>query len=1332
MLADASALRWRYGERLDDVLEDACRRFGDHTAVATDGVEIAYRELDARANQTARYLSRQGVRAGKRIGVLLDRGLESYVALFALLKLRAVYVPLDANHPAERINYILADAQATLVIAHLRAADALGDCPTPTLIFDKARDEIAAMESAPLRDDEREPSVDEGCYVLYTSGTTGHPKGVNIAHRSICNFVRVAAELYGFGPGERVYQGMSAAFDFSIEELWVPLIAGATLVPNGAPTSLFGEELADFLEANEITCLCCVPTLLASIERELPKLRILLIGGEACPQALVKRWSLPERVLLNSYGPTEATVTATLGRMHADKPVTIGRPLPTYSIVILDPRRDAALEMGEAGEIGIGGIGVAQGYLNRPELTQAKFIVDFLGLPNNLSGRIYRTGDVGRINEDGEIEFLGRIDSQVKLRGYRIELTEIEAVLLDIPEIAQVVATTFEPTPGAAELVAYYSVKHGMAAPSLRNIVALMRARLPNYMIPAFLEHLPFMPTLISNKTDREKLPAPKSQRLRLSESYAPPESASEIILCRALGETLNLEDVSIDGDFFNEYGAHSLLMARFCAKIRQIAPTMNIAMRDVYTNPNIRRLALAVDAAQRQEISEPDAPPAYKPSNLAYFGCGAAQMVFYVGAAALGVAIMQTSLTWTSDAPTLPNLYLRALTLAWGVFLGGTALAIAAKWALLGRVRASVIPLWGVAYFRFWAAAQILAAAPMNVFVGTPLYNLYLRLLGARVGRHAVIASSATPVAADLFSVGDHAVIAKRAMMTGYHVAGNRLHFGAIRIGAYAYVGETSVLDIGASIGDFGQLGHASTLQSGQSVPEGKRYHGAPAEETTTNFRLPDASQRSRLRAWAITLAQMFVGLSFFAAPAAVLATVGLSVWSRLGFAALRAPATAAGDLLPVALSVSLGFYALSLLTGLATIYVVPRLAQVFLREGRLYPLYGFRHSMQRIVETFSNSGYFNLLFGDSVFIEPYLRFVGWRLAPGDRTGSNFGASQSHDNPFLCAIGAGTVASDGLTLGNIAMSSQSFRLAECRVGARNFLGTGVYVPPGARLGDNCLLATKLMAPIDGPLRENIGLLGSPAFEIPRAASRDLDVLGRIDAPARTRQVKLKTRHNLATMGMMLGVHWFAEFCAIYLIALTAATVGARSFPGMFAAASALTLIALALNLFVERASIGFAPLKPEIATVYDAAFWRIERHWKLSSTWLAGAFAGTPMRSLVLRLLGVKVGRKVFDDGCTLTERTLVEIGDGANLNRECTIQAHSLEEGVFKSDYVRIGAGCTIGPAAFVHYGVVMNEATQLDADAFLMKGEITPAGSRWRGNPARILPRRAPRAL
>ena len=314
--------------------------------------------------------------------------------------------------------------------------------------LDGARDDVAGFDDAPLSEAEKAGQGAGLCYVLYTSGTTGNPKGVAIAHPSICNFVRVAAETYGFRPGDRVYQGMSIAFDFSIEEVWVPLVAGATLVPNASATSLFGEELADFLESRAVTCFACVPTLLASIDRDLPRLRVFLIGGEACPPALVKRWS--------RAGPHPAQqLRPDRDDRHRDARRAGSREAGHHRQAAADlfdrhPRRGAGRggrACGEPGEIGIAGVGVAEGYLNRPELTETKFIKDFLALPNNPSGRIYRTGDLGRLTEDGEIEYLGRIDTQIKLRGYRIELTEIESVLLEIAEIAQASRRPSSPSP---------------------------------------------------------------------------------------------------------------------------------------------------------------------------------------------------------------------------------------------------------------------------------------------------------------------------------------------------------------------------------------------------------------------------------------------------------------------------------------------------------------------------------------------------------------------------------------------------------------------------------------------------------------------------------------------------------------------------------------------------------------------------------------------------------------------------------------------------------------------------------------------------------------------
>ena len=401
---------------------------------------MTYGELDARANQVARFLVRRGVRPGDRVGLLFDAAVDGYVAMLAVLKARAVYVPLDAAFPADRLAFIAADAGVRLVLTHSRLAGLAGPVAgagAGLLCVDQVAGLVAAEPAGRLGPGEVAAPAGDLCYVIYTSGTTGRPKGVAISHASICNFVRVAAGVYGITGGDRVYQGMTIAFDFSVEEIWVPWAAGATLVPRPGGASLLGAELDAFLAARRVTALCCVPTLLATLEDDPPAaavpagVRGIVPAGPGHPLAPA-RPPFPER-LRSHRGDRDRDVDGA----GPGGPVTIGVPLPTYSAVILDPDADRALPPGEMGEIAIAGIGLAEGYLNRPELTERAFIPDFLGIPGNPAGRIYRTGDLGRISPAGEIEHHGRIDTQVKIRGYRVELAEIESVLLSMDGIAQ-------------------------------------------------------------------------------------------------------------------------------------------------------------------------------------------------------------------------------------------------------------------------------------------------------------------------------------------------------------------------------------------------------------------------------------------------------------------------------------------------------------------------------------------------------------------------------------------------------------------------------------------------------------------------------------------------------------------------------------------------------------------------------------------------------------------------------------------------------------------------------------------------------------------------------
>jgi non-ribosomal peptide synthetase-like protein len=1311
-----NALRWTEGERLHHLLEQACLRFAENDAVAAGDAVITYRDLDRRANQVARYLIEEGIEPGDRVGLLLDKSVETYVALLAVMKVNAAYVPLDPGFPGERVGFILTDANVKAIVSTSGFGERLAAFAVRQVLLDTAKQAIDAKPSAPLADGEVGPPTDRICYIIYTSGTTGNPKGVVVEHPSICNFVRVAAERYGFAPGDRVYQGMTIAFDFSVEEIWVPLMAGATLVPGPPGVTLLADELADFLRDRKVTCLVCCPTLLGTIETELPQLRILLVGGEACPHNLVVRWHRPGRTILNSYGPTEATVTATLAELTPDKPVTIGQPLPTYSIVILDPAADRPAAPGELGEIGIAGIGVAAGYLNREELTRKKFIADFLAIPNNPSKRIYRTGDLGRFNEDGEIEYHGRIDTQVKIRGYRIELIEIESVLLDLPEIAQAVVTTYEPEPGQLELVAYYALKQDASVLSYGELTQALRSRLPRYMVPAYLEELPFIPMTIGNKADHRRLPKPKRPRLSESTKLVAAKTDSEHFLARTLADVLKIEHVSVEDHFFDDLGANSLLMARFCARIRQRAGMSHVSMRDIYLSPTIAKLAERMGATADETVTTAKREPFHVPSNLAYYGCGALQLLFYAVSGLLGLWFFDVGLEWTYKAVDDPlNVYLRSVAVAVGSFLVLTVIPIGAKWMLIGRWEAQSIPIWSLRYFRFWVVKTLVRSAPVVMFYGSPIYNLYLRLLGARIGSNVVLEGRFVPVCTDLIAIGDNTILRKDSILLGYRAQSNFIHIGPIEIGSNAFVGEASVLDIGTVMGNDTQLGHASSLQTGQRIPDGKRYHGSPAQETTSDYCPIANAPCSAFRRGLVDAIQLLV-LFAIVIPVPILL---LTYWEHYaaGFAGVGDALT--WGLLPISLGAFLG----SLAAGLFAVTVVPRVCQLFLETDRTYSLYGFHYRLQTLVAQFSNSRFFNLLFGDSSAIVHYMRLVGWNLNKVEQTGSNFGTNQQHDNPFLCDIGSGTMVSDGLSMINMYQSSSSFRLARTRIGDHNYLGNNIHYPPDGRTGANCLLGTKVMIPIDGPVRENVGLLGSPCFEIPRIVDRDKNLMDALSAETRRERLRSKNRYNLATGALFLFAQWLFFFATLAVWQLAFLNYPRYGVFALFAAAAAMSLAAILFYALLERASLGFKRLAPMMVTIYDPYFWFHERHWKLSDSPVVRLFPGTPFKTLVWRLAGAKIGRKVYDGGCIMTDRTLVEIGDYANLNEVSVLQAHSLEEGVFKSDHVRIGKGCTLGPAAFAHYGVTMGDHSVLDADSFLMKGEVLDPHTAWCGNPAKL---------
>ena len=1336
--APDQAARWRRGERLDQLFEDSCdnlreRGLGSQVAVDAGDVVLTYTELDERANQLARHLLVCGARPGDRIALLFDQPWRAYVAMLAVLKIHAAYVPLDPGFPPDRLQYIVEDANVAMVLSLSHLRDLLPEVAAVTVCLDDVQAQIDAKDTHRLGGTELGGTKDELAYIIYTSGSTGRPKGVAVEQASICNFVRVASDIYGIESTDRVYQGMTIAFDFSVEEIWVAWMVGATLVPKPGRSSMLGAELAEYLQEQRITALCCVPTLLATLDEDLPGLRFLLVSGEACPKDLVARWHRPGRRFLNVYGPTEATVTATWSVLDPDLPVSLGVPLPTYTAVIVDPAELRVLPRGEMGEIGLAGVGLARGYVNRQDLTERAFVPDFLGIENNPSGRIYRTGDLGRVNDDGQLEYFGRIDTQVKIRGYRIELSEIESVLLQLPGIAQAVVQTYEPEQGTVELAAYYTLRQDVGGVDAHDLHRMLRTRLPGYMVPAYFEQLDAIPMMASDKVDRKRLPRPEHRISRAAAgSFTAPTTAAEETLAAQLGAVLSLDKVSTDAHFFNDLGADSLLMARYCARIRKETALPAAAMQDIYENPTVRQLAACLETRHSESVLSAAVPetgaavpePMPQVSAFRYAMCGAIQLLAFLGYMMFAAWLLVFGYEWTAAGTNPLDMWLRAVGFGAATFVALSVVPIIVKWVFVGRWKPGTIRIWSVAYLRFWAVKTITRANPLVLFAGSPIYVLYLRLLGAKIGKGVVIFSRKVPACPDLLTVGDNTVIHKDSSLLCYRARGGIIEMGPVTLGRNVLVSERTTLDIGTSMGNDTQLGHASSLQTSQEVPDGEVWHGSPAARTSTNYSRVPAVYCSTRRRVIFSLLQLFNRL-VLVVPAFV-----------LGLAALLPAYLNTGHLqlgvytffVEVAV-VSLVVFVVGLITGLVMIVTVPRLLNLFLKPDVVYPLYGWHFSIHRLIFRLSNIKTYKDIFGDSSYIVHYLKALGWNLNKVQQTGSNFGPTLGHESPFLNSVGTGTMVSDGLNMMNADYTSTSFRLSRVQIAGRNFLGNNITFPIGAQVGENCLLATKVMIPIDGPTRRDVGLLGSPAFEIPRSVQRDAQFDELKIAEAMNRLLPAKNRHNILSMVLFLSVRWFLLFVATIAGAVA---VTAHSFLGVLAVAGAmlgLLVFGVLFNALVERSVMGFRRLKPQYCSIYDRYFWRHERLWKL----LAGAaFNGTPFKPLVWRLLGVKVGKRLYDGGLNMPEKTLVTIGDNCTFSEGIHVQGHSMEDGTFKSDYIVIGNRCSFGVDSWVNYGVVMRDGSSLGADAMLMKGEDVPENATYSGNPAREVMNPAPATL
>ncbi|MBD2448701.1 non-ribosomal peptide synthase/polyketide synthase [Nostoc sp. FACHB-152] len=577
---------------IHQLFEEQVEKTPNAVAVVFGNQQLTYYELNCRANGLAHYLYSLGVGAKVLVGLCVERGLLMVIGLLAILKAGGAYVPLDPEYPQERLSFMLEDAQVSVLLTQQHLSDRLPQHQATVLCLDTQWQAIDKSSQDNLNTDVQATNL---AYVIYTSGSTGTPKGVMVEHQGLCNLAQAQIQTFGLTSDSRVLQFASFSFDASIWEVVMAFGSGATLYLGTKDSLLPGKPLIERLRDDAITHITLPPSALAVMpQEELPALQTIIVAGEACPAELIKQWSVG-RNLFNAYGPTEASVCATIAKCTPeDEKISIGKAIANTQVYILDKNLQP-VPVGVPGELHIGGVGLARGYLNRRELTQERFINSPFG-----TGRLYKTGDLARYLPDGNIEYLGRIDNQVKIRGFRIELAEIEARLSQYEEVQACCVIVREDNPGDKRLVAYV-VTHLGQIPTVNQLRSFLSSRLPNYMVPhtfVMLESLPLTP---NGKIDRNALPVPDS-RGELQVSFVAPRNQIEEILALIWSEVLRVESVGIHDNFF-ELGGDSILSIQIISRAKLAG--LQLTLKQLFAHPTIAQLATVVDTINKIEAEQ-------------------------------------------------------------------------------------------------------------------------------------------------------------------------------------------------------------------------------------------------------------------------------------------------------------------------------------------------------------------------------------------------------------------------------------------------------------------------------------------------------------------------------------------------------------------------------------------------------------------------------------------------------------------------------------------------------------------------------------------------------
>jgi non-ribosomal peptide synthetase-like protein len=1267
-------------------------------------VRVRYDELAAMAAVVRDRLA-PFVRGECFVVVLLARTTAwLYAAQIAVLQAGAAHVCLDVAFPDEHLRQVAQSCRPVAVITDEAGAARVRAFGAEVVVV---RDAMRGGEHANAA--AAQLAANRLAYAIYTSGTTGVPKGVLLEHGGIANLIARGIERFRLGPGDRVAQGSSPAYDSSLEETWLALGSGGTVVVLDEQTVRLGPDLAPWLRRERVTVLCPPPTLLRAMgcrspARELPDLRLCYVGGEALPADLAETWGR-DLWLENGYGPTECTVTVLRGRVRPGEPVTIGRPVEPNVAVVLDADLRPVAD-GEPGELCIAGPGVARGYLGDDERTAQRFPT----VPG--VGRCYRTGDSVVRRPDGEFEFHGRIDAQVKLRGYRIELEAIEAVLAREAAVREAVCTVEGDEP-ARILVAHVVPAAKGASIDGAALASAVRAALPAYMVPARFVPLAEVPRTVGGKVDRKRLP----RVLGAAERHEVPAAAvegAEAALQREFAAVLGLDPMAVgrDDDFF-ALGGDSLRAALLVSRLRGVGEFAALAVRDVYAAPTVRRIAAVASARQGRTAAggaASAAPQGGRPIVATMVQTIVLLLMLVVGAS-IGYGAAFVGLPAVADGASLPFVLLGMPWLLVGLraVLGAVALWLgaAAKELLIGRYERGEHPVWGGFFVRHWIVVRLVRLAPWGLVAGTELQCSFLRLLGARIGRrvHLNRGVDLTGGGWDLLTIGDDVTLQREVDLGLCELDAGRLVVGPVRLGDGCVLATRAGTGRDVEVGDDAIVEPLSFVGSGASVPPRTRVAGVPAAPVGDAGEPPPAGVGT---AWRHALLVVLGRLCW--QPLAELPFFGLLALGALaaGIDAAEAVAWLCGDgpwsepaWLAVTLVLSVLAVPCSVLLRALVLRFTPRVPVGSHRRGSAWHVHATFRGEQ--------------LEAAGAWLTGTLLWPWWLRLAGMRIGRDSEVSTILDVlPEHLSLGGGSFLADGVYLGVPAERRGVVTWRPASLGERTFVGNHVVVPGGESLPDDLVLGVSTVADA-ARMPADSGWFGQPSFRLPRREVVEVD---------------RRFTHEPGPLRYTNRLGWE---CARFLLPLLPTAAGLWWFDAVAGAAAGhawwAAVLATALVAFVLVAAVLLTKwlllgrVRPGQHGLWSCWASRWDFHYVLWQRWgraLLLPFEGTLLLPFYLRAMGMRIGRRcVLGDGfAQVVDPDMITIEDGATVH--ALFQAHSFEDRVLKIDHVRIGRGATVGRAAVVLYGADIGDGAWVSPHSVVMKRERLLPGRAYAGAP------------